>query len=186
MPKGFNNLNPLEPDVHGTGKWTYLGKNLQPVEVEILTEKGVDWTLDIMPDGRLKHPRFRRFRIANRAKALKIAAKRAVNRGEERWQEFQKLPDPKPDYCEWAAQRDRRFHYDAIEHVAMTARKDADRIKAVATMWEFTKTKPKTISEVLNKVEDAQDVSLEKILEAVIMQLGPEVVKQKLEMFKPQ
>ena len=186
MPKGFNNLNPLEPDVHGTGRWTYLGKNLHPVEVEILTEKGVDWTLDIMPDGRLKHPRFRRFRIANRAKALKANVHRSVERGDERWAEYQALHDPKPDYCEWAAQRDRRIHFDALERVAMHSTRDSDRIKAISTIFEFTKTKPKQSMEVLNKVEDAQDVSLEKILEAVIMQLGPEVVKQKLEMFKPQ
>lgn len=186
MPKGFNNLNPLEPDVHGTGKWNFSGKNLPKNEVEALTKKGVDWTLDIMPDGRLKHPRFRRFRIANRAKALRAVAIISAEGREERWAEYQALPDPKPDYCEWAAQRDRRTHFDAIERIAMHSKRDSDRIKALSTIFEYTKTKPKTISEVLNKVEDAQDVSLEKILEAVILQLGPEVVKQKLEMFKPQ
>src|SRR3970040_880462 len=46
--------------------WGFGGQPLYQHDVDALTKKGVDWEKDIMPDGRLKHPKYRLRRIANR------------------------------------------------------------------------------------------------------------------------
>lgn len=136
-------------------RWGFGGQALVQDDVDALTAKGVDWDKDIMPDGRLKHPRFRLRRNKNRTDALarSMADPNHVHSPEAqqaRWEEYQKLPDPKPDYFEWASQYSRREIYDNLERIAFSAKRDSDRTKAAAAILEYSKSKPKQIVENVN------------------------------------
>lgn len=143
------------PDGVEAKRWSYLGKALLQDDVDRLSAKGVDWKKDIMPDGRLKLPKFRLRRLHNRAAALEATCKIPTNVHSKEflaalWQDYQNLPDdPKPDYLEWAAQRTRKEQFDNLVRVAFNGKRDGDRIKATATLLEFSKTKPKQVIENL-------------------------------------
>ena len=173
-------LKPLDPDDHKTGRWNFSGKNLPPEEVQALTEKGVNWGKDIMPDGRLKHPRFRLRRLSNRQKGLDAPKKRSEVENLELRVRYKELPDPKPNYFQWAAQEEIYFHYENVKRLASHSRRDGDRIKALSVLLEHGLSKPKTISEVNTKGQDVQDVSMDKLLEMLILNLGPAAVQEKL------
>lgn len=163
------NLNPLEEDVHGTGKWNFRGKNLSPEEVERLTkERGVDWEKDVMPDGRLKLPKFRRKWYKSTVREPSIAQDDLQALQEARWKEYQVLPEPRRDYLEWAASRARRQQFDILEDIALNAGKTADRIKAVQSILEFSKSKPKTQVELSENREAFFDMSPAELLKTIL------------------
>lgn len=179
----MSNLKPLqepcpETTVNGVSKkrWGYSGKILYQDDVDRLTAKGVDWELDIMPDGRLKFPKYRQKRLRNRDAALKAANDNPKHCGnkefqERRWQEYLKLPEPRPDYFEWASQYSRREQFDALERILFNSRRDSDRIKASATMLEFSKSKPKQVVEQINNVQE-EEIPLDKLLDTVLEAKG--------------
>jgi hypothetical protein len=148
-----SNLRPLEPDLHGTGRWNFRGKSLAPEEIEQLTKNGVDWNLDLMPDGRLKKPQFREcWKKRNRSKQVLLAERQSA-----RGMEYDDLPEPKPSFLEWAARRDERNVYEELERIGYFARRTSERTRAFQTILEYTKTKPKQQVEVANVVSQPPD-----------------------------
>ena len=168
--KGTDNLKPLEPDIHGTGRWAYLGKNLDHDDVKRLTAKGVDWEKDIMPDGRLKHPKFRLRRINNRKNALAEATKFTVKETDELKTRYDSLPDPKPPYFQWAAEQEIAIHYANVKRIAMHAPRDSDRIKALAVLLDNGLVKPKSVVE--NLPAQPEMVDLDKVIEIALAMKG--------------
>lgn len=156
-----------ETVVNGTAKqrWGFSGKPLEQSDVDALTKKGVDWERDIMPDGRLKHPKFRLRRNQNREAALtKEYPSSSPEFLQSLWDEYQKLPeDGRPEYFEWAAVRTRKEQFDTLWRIACKSKRDSERTRALMTLLEFSKTKPKQTIENIN----AQPVAAtpEQILE---------------------
>lgn len=179
-------MKPLQPDVHGTGRWNYVGKNLSPAEVEALTRKGVDWEKDTMPDGRMKLPKFMK---KHRPVTIQEPV---INHLEfevlyDQWKaEYDALPEPKAKFIEWfATEKSEVLTKEALRAVFDTGRK-GDIAKTISLLFEHGKIKPKSVVENINKVEDAQDVPMEKLLEMIVLHMGPEAVGKVMERFKPQ
>lgn len=197
--KGSNNLKPLQHP-SPTGFFRYSGEplsqedlaNLRADDVRI-PEKPFDWNpatkksagydskqWDIMPDNRLKFAKFRKKKVDAHHAALERGDGLDKERIAERRAQYMALPDPKPDFCEWAAQQSRIAHFESLERVAMRSRRDGDRIKAIATIFEFTKTKPKTVVETTSTTPDEQidlDKALNILLEAKLAAKGIELEK---------
>jgi hypothetical protein len=171
VPKNAN-LKPLQEDIHGTGKWNFSGKNLPPDEVQALADKGVDWEKDIMPDGRLKLPKFRNRWRKSTVLEPTVAEGDLETSQKARWEEYQALEDPKPDYFEWASQRDRREQYDGIEDIFKNAGRASDRLKALALMLEFSKSKPKQVHEVSEATPQLGDVPMDEVLRGLLEVMG--------------
>ena len=182
--KGTDNLKPLQPDIYGTGRWGYAGQALTTQDVENLTKKGVDWVNDIMPDGRLKHPKFRLKRIRNRQNALTEARQYTAEKTEELKERYDALPEPRPPFFQWAAGEEVATHYANVKRIAMHATRDSDRIKACAVLLEHGLVKPKSVVENTNKTEDAIDLPLDKLADLLLVHLGPEVMEKKLNAYK--
>lgn len=137
-PRKNANLKPLEPNPYGTNHWGFKGKPLPPAELNMLYKAGVtdqDW----MPDGRLKLPKFQQ----RWGDWQKVKRNSLVEAQKERWQRYQTLSEPRPDFMEWAATDTRRDCFEELEKVAKTAGRKTDRIKAIHIILEFTKRKPK-------------------------------------------
>lgn len=179
-------LKPLQepcPETLANGvirkRWGFSGKILNQQDVDNLTAKGVDWDEDTMPDGRLKHPKFRMRRIANRAGAIEAANQNPNHRGnkqnqQRRWEEYQRLPEPRPDYFEWASQHSRRELYDCLERIAFNSKRNGERIKAAASILEFSKSRPKQVIE--NQVVPQEvEVNPENLIKAVSIIFGKDV-----------
>ena len=117
---GNANLKPLDPDTHRTNRWNFSGKNLSNIELKRLASRGVtdnDW----MPDNRLKHPRLRRRGGNKTLMSASVDMEELEQKQEERWQEYLAVPEPKIDYFDWAALRERRQAFDMLEKVLLNA-----------------------------------------------------------------
>ena len=131
-------------------RWGFGGQALTQQDVDNLTAKGVDWDKDIMPDGRLKHPRFRLRRINNRKNALASADLVTQQEITELWAEYDAMPEPKPEEFEWMSKRTQRLRMDSLLRAGMHSTRDSDRIKALATWMEFERSRPKQVVENVN------------------------------------
>ena len=165
--KYSRNLKKLEPDTHGTGKWNFSGRNLPPDEVAQLTLNGVNWETDIMPDGRLKLPKFRKRRLEAILKAVKLNAESLAHKDHKRRVEYDAIPEPKPDYFAWAVRRDEQDHYARLEQEFYLSQLTRDRIKAMALLLEFAKSKPKQQLEVTNRESDIALAEPARLLQMV-------------------
>lgn len=169
--KSSNSLRPLHPDIHGTGRWTFSGKNLAPYEVERLTAKGLNWAMDVMPDGRLKLPKFRSDVKNKRAYGFAAMAVELQQEAQDYWEAYQNLPEPRPDYLEWAAQQDRRRQFERLRLYAFTSKRESDRIKAMGLLLEFSKSKPKQQLELSQKEEQLPVRDLESMFRILAAEL---------------
>ncbi len=180
---GNNNLRPLEPDIHGTHRWNFRGRNLSKKELRTLASKGVtneDW----MPDNRLKHPRLRRKRSVTATRmAVTFNEVELVAKQEARWQEYQALPSPKPDYFDWAALHEIRQTFDSLEKIALNAGRTSDRIKALAIRLDSTKPKPKQLIETSEAGDKFDNLTPFELLKMALENCGiePEKFKEFLE-----
>lgn len=162
-------LKALQPDTYGTGRWTYNGKNLRNDEVEALTDKGVDWVKDLMPDGRLKLPKFRFHR---KPQKKQLTPQQLRENDADRRARYDALTsDPKPDYFEWAAMESRKEQFAQLERDAFCANRPSDRLKAIATLLEFSKSKPK---QTIGVETDTKEVSIDpkELLEFALRENG--------------
>lgn len=174
-PKKNANLTLLRPNPYGTNRWNFKGKPLPQVEIDVLYKAGVadeDW----MPDGRLKLSKFqKRWGDWQKAKRKSLSVVQS-----ERWERYLALPKPLPDYMEWAASDTRRDCFDELEKVAKTAGRKTDRIKAIHTILEFTKKKPKQELEHSGDLAEFSHLSNKDLLRMVLELNGipPEVFEQ--------
>ena len=143
-------LKPLEPDVHGTGRWSFEGKNLTPQDVESLARKGVLYPEDYMPDNRLKHPLFRlSFRARSRRPPMQSPSEFDAQFAE--WgDEYDAVPDPKPDFFEWFGKAHPRILAKVLLREMLIGHQPGQALKAANTFLEFAKSKPKQSVEVSN------------------------------------
>lgn len=160
-----------------------MGKNLAPEEVEALTLKGVDWEKDLMPDGRLKHPRFRFHRHAQRQK---FTPQQLLDRDADRRIRYDALPEPKPDYFEWAALESRRDQFAQLERDAFCANRPSDRLKAINTLLEFSKSKPKQVVGLETDAKPDVDWDADKIIEYGLQLKGLGITAKDLEILAEQ
>lgn len=159
------NLKQLLPNTHPAEEyedkqqhWWFNGSPMTP-------EQAKDFpAADFMPDGRLK---LAKFRIGWRQKRLPVSTNEPDLREqqEERWQEYQELTEPRPDYMEWAAQRSRREMFDELEVIARLGRTSSERSRAIGTILEFTKMRPKQQHELSQAPEPVHPMTPEELLE---------------------
>ena len=99
---------------------------------------------DMMPDGVHAKPRHMWVEcFEQRAKNKDRMALGSKRRCEALEAEYAKLPDPKPEYLEWASAKMRPELFRALFKTATTSSKGATAVRAIATLLEFTKSKPK-------------------------------------------
>jgi len=171
-PKKNANLKPLRENPYGTNRWNFSGKPLPKEELQVLAKGGItdeDW----MPDGRLKLRKFqKRWGDWQKAKRKSLSVVQV-----ERWERYQDLPEPRPDFMEWAACDSRRACFEQLERVALTAGRKLDRIKAIHTILEFTKRKPKQELEHSGDLAEFSHLSNKDLLRMVLELNGipPEV-----------
>lgn len=168
-----SNLKPLEPDIHGTGKWNFRGHNLKPEEVEMLTRNGVDWRLDVMPDGRLKLPKFRRSTIRKRKKVRQRLRASIKQEQRDLKSEYEQLPDPKPGFFEWAFKQDESDFYNTLAMIAKNPHSGGqEKIRAIATLAEWSKRKPKTELEIGETAPDFEQMDVHQLLRTLLETAG--------------
>ncbi len=160
-----------------------MGKNLAPEEVEALTAKGVDWEKDLMPDGRLKHPRFR---LRRYRKPPQFTIPQLMERDGLRRQRYDALPEPRPDYFEWAAQETRKDQFAQLERDAFCSTRPIDRAKALGTLLEFSKSKPKQTIGVETAPATDVDWDADKIIEYGLQLKGIGISAKELEVIAAQ
>ncbi len=162
-PRKNANLKPLRENPYGTNRWNFSGKPLPKEELQALAKGGItdkDW----MPDGRLKlYKHQKRWGDWQKLKRMSLSQVQT-----ERWDRYQTLPEPKPDYMEWAASDTRRDCFDELEKVAKTAGRKTDRIKAIHTILEFTKKKPKQELEHSGDMAEFSHLSNKDLLRMVL------------------
>lgn len=174
-PRKNANLKPLKENPYGTNRWNFRGKPLPTEELQALAKGGVtdnDW----MPDGRLKLRKFQeRWGDWQKAKRKSLGIVQA-----ERWERYQALPEPRQDFMEWAALDSRRDCFEQLERVALTAGRKLDRIKAIHTILEFTKKKPKQELEHSGDMQEFSHLSNKDLLRMVLELNGirPETFEQ--------
>ena len=179
-------LKPLQPDTYGTGRWTYNGKNLAPYEVETLSLKGVDWEKDLMPDGRLKHPRFRFHRKKKMYGWHEHTRTELRENDAARRIRYDLLPEPRPDYFEWAALETRKEQFAQLERDAFCADRATDRLKAISTLLEFSKSKPKQTIGVEQDLKADVEWDADKIIEYGLQLKGIGISAKELEIIAAQ
>lgn len=168
-----SNLKPLEEDRHGTGKWNFRGHNLSPEEVEVLTAKGVDWEVDVMPDGRLKLPKFRLASMAKRKKARALRQVQLKTEQEELKKKYDQIPEPKPGFFEWAFKQEEHLFYDILRKIGrMPNSTPTEKIRAIGTLTEYSKSKPKAQLELANKAPDFEQMPVEELLRMLLETIG--------------
>lgn len=128
---------------------------------------------DFMPDGRLKLAKFRKAWKTHKS-YLKPSQtdEELVKRQNDRWLEYQALPEPKSDYFEWASQRSRREQFDELERAYRNAERVSDKLKALSTLLEFSKSRPKTQLEVSQAADGIPEVSNEELLRMALEMNG--------------
>jgi hypothetical protein len=173
----MHKLKPLEPDHYGTGKWALSGRNLSPFDVENITKNGVDWDKDIMPDGRLKHPRFRLCSLRNNRPRTRRAVMNDATFEEEfsKWQEewtalSQEERDEFGDFKVWF---NKKYSFilarELLRNVLVSTRVQQST-KAAATFMEFSQSKPKSIVE--NLQAQPESIDLDKVIEIALAMKG--------------
>lgn len=172
MNKGA--LQPLQGE-SPTGYWAFRGKPLLQDDVDRLKAKGVKFEPypngDLMPDNRLKHPRFRSDFRKNKKTYLSKFMGEVNENQEHRWKEYLALPEPRQDFFEWACQRDQRILYDTLEKLAKKPggdRAETGKIKAIQTILEFGKVKPKTVLETNEKNAMLPKMTNEDLMKLVL------------------
>lgn len=158
--------NPESPE--GRGLRDYLksiGKNFSEEEITRKTKGLVSLSdpflkdnaqftreLDSMPDGIHAKPRKYWAQVHLQSNRLKIhkTAKAAQHCAELR-DRYASLPEPKPEYLVWASEQSRPQLFDELFRQATRADNPMARVKAISTILEFTKSKPKTELEVIQK-----------------------------------
>ena len=162
-----------ETTANGVSKkhWGFGGQPLYQHDVDALTKKGVDWEKDIMPDGRLKHPRYRLRRIANRTFANEAAKEYTSEETADLKNRYDALPEPRPPFFQWAAQQEVYLHYLNVKRISMHAKRDSDRIKAYSLLLEHGLAKPKQIVEQ-QVAHTEEEVPLSKLLDTVLEASG--------------
>lgn len=169
-PKRESNLKPLQPPpTEGfSGYWGYAGKPLTDLDVKNLRAKGCIFAAhpdgDLMPDGkRLKHPRFRLRRPKESIIEPSLSHKQLRRIEAKLEEEYRSLPEPRPDFFEWAAERERPELYNQLRSIAFRSKRPDHRLKAINTMLEFSKSRPKQVHEV-SGVADEPELTAEELL----------------------
>lgn len=80
--------------------------------------------------------------------------------------EYAALPDPKPDYMDWASYKTRHDQFWEAYKILRTSPYPAERVKALTFLAEFTKSKPKQEFEVATR--DLKGLDNQKLLEDVL------------------
>lgn len=100
--------------------------------------------VDTMPDGIHAKPRHMWKKVyENRSVAWDYANRRTAELAEDIKAEYDRLPEPKPNYLEWAAKRGEPHLFEELLRQALTGKSDMTRVRAIGTLLEFTKSKPK-------------------------------------------
>lgn len=68
-------------------------------------------------------------------------------------EEYDALPDPKPDYLQWASLKSMKTLFEELYRQSLMAERESDRNKAISTLLEFSKSKPKQTVEVVESGE---------------------------------
>jgi len=171
---------PRIPDLQGispTGYYRFSGKPLTEEDVSNLKARGVKFIPyedggDLMPDGkRIKHPRLRSDWIAraalSRAKKFPTPTPEEIEANDnERRRDYDALPEPKPDYFEWASRRERQQHYLWLERLVFSSKSEHTRLRAINTMLEFGLARPKKAIEISTAGEE--ELTKEQVLELAL------------------
>ena len=161
------NLRPLLDNPHGTSRWFFRG---EPMTVEQAAKYDPD---DFMPDGRLKLAKFRKVWKTHKS-YLKptLTDDELQSKQDARWNEYQQLTEPRPDYFEWASERSRREQFDELERAYKSAERVSDKLKAISTLLEFRKTRPKTMVETSSADSQIREYPIEEIVKMALAQYG--------------
>lgn len=181
---------PLRGPSH-TGFWAFSGRPLTEDDVVNLKRRGVilpdkpfepndptydSSTVDVMPDNRLKLPKFRigwgRSIKAGDIQPPSVAPEELEVRQERRWRAYRRLSEPRPDYFEWAAAYSRRQEYDDLESIARNAPKINDRIKAKELLLRYGKAMPKQQVELTSKPEAREPLDPIRLLNLALEMNG--------------
>jgi hypothetical protein len=162
-----SNLKPLLPNSHGTDRWFFRG---EPMTVEQAAKYDPD---DFMPDGRLKLAKFRKGWKTHKS-YLKptVTDDELLKKQTERFNRYEQLPGPKPDYFEWASQASRREQFDELERAYKSAERVSDKLKALNTLLEFSKSRPKTTLEVSQSSDGIPELTNEELLRMALEMNG--------------
>lgn len=192
--KGTDNLKSLENDIYGTGRWAYSGRNLSPHDVENLTAKGIRWWIggkdgldgDLMPDGRLKFPKYRSDFRNNANPSGRPRTRRAVMNDQTfetefaKWQEeWNAMPQEQRDeFGDFKVWFNKKYDFvlakELLRNVLVSARVQQST-KAAATFMEFSQSKPKSIVE--NLQSQPETIDLDKVIEIALAMKGIPVEK---------
>ena len=162
-----------------TGYYGYAGKPLTEQDVANLKAKGVkfepyDQGGDLMPDGvRLKKPRFRSDVIKKKLEGRQVKESGIDTDQDTLQEEYNKLPEPRPDFFQWAFERDQSKLYGILVKTArMPHSSGSERIKAISTILEFAKSKPKTQLEVSSANDQIPEYSIEDVMKMTLSEYG--------------
>ena len=158
--------------------WLYDGTPVTPeLQAKLEQEQNVVFKVhpdgDILPDGiHLKPPRIWRNRRNKRHYTPTVFDEETLRKVQaKRWKEYLELPEPRPDYMEYAAQQSRRAQFEQLETVAFTSKKSSYKLKAIATILEFSKRKPKQEVDISQK-QDIQPLTPEKAVDYLCALVG--------------
>lgn len=174
---------PLQPNPFNTNRWNFSGKPLPREELEQLRKNGVtdeDWMVDDEGRWRLKLPKFRRKWVTKEQQAeMKAESDGDLEKLRET---YESLPDPKPDYLQWAAEETRKQQFEIVFRTARESVNPATRLKAINTIWEFSKQKPKSVHEVQEPEGEIKEASVDELFNMLLAEMGydPNAVRQVL------
>ena len=111
---------------------------------------------DTMPDKIHAKPRHMWQEVyKKRSRAVDVKILSAKRYSDELEAEYKALPEPKPDYLEWASSQMRPAIFRELLTRALSGKGDMARIRAISTILEFTKSKPKQESIVIMKKKNS-------------------------------
>lgn len=188
----MHKLKPLQPDIHGTGRWGFRGQNLDKQDVANLSAKGIRWWEgeneqgelgDLMRDGRLKTTTFRSdFRKNARVNRNgRPRTRRAVMDDDTFEQEFAKWEkewwalsqDERNEFGDFKIWFNKKYDFvlakELLRNVLVSERVQQST-KAAATFMEFSQSKPKTVVE--NLQSQPENIDLDKVIEIALAMKG--------------
>ncbi len=118
---------------------------------------------DMMPDGiHAKLYKFWQYNVANKNEGWRVNRAGTLRedlkkRQQDLWDEYWKLPEPRPSYLEWACARTERDRFDLLDDRIMRARTDSILFKAIDLLLKHGKSLPKQTIELSGK-EDKVDL----------------------------
>ena len=142
-------------------------KTFLPPSAEIKANPLFNPELDMAPDGwHIKPMRLWAAKKQKRRMTEEVTDAAISELRNQRRTEYQALPEPKPNYFDWLAMVDEEERFWDAYKIRKNASFAGERLKAIVSVNEASKAKPKQTIEVTKEEGVNIDLLLEKILRA--------------------